>query len=155
MNKFGLIVRLKKLSKCYTFTYYKLGHFPLLYKSMVPRLKVQAINSFFWILVRMIAIHHCAKEQYALLNGVQRWAPYCQHQSTSNRDIWRQKVKALSTHLTERPWNVDPHELKQASPHLCVVTFKSIACSTWSLVLISKDSSLRGRSPKLSSKLGN
>ena len=87
MNSCGLIfVQQKKFQKNYTFPYCKLGHFPLFYKSAVPGLKIQAINSFFWILVRMIAIHHCAKEQFAWLNGVQMWAPYCTwYKSSSER----------------------------------------------------------------------
>ena len=44
--------------------------------SQVPSFKIQAINSFFWILVHMIAIHHCAKEQLAHLNGAQMLTPY-------------------------------------------------------------------------------
>ena len=48
---------------------------PLKHKNVVPSLKIQAINSTFWILVHMIAIHHCAKDQLAQLNGVQIRTP--------------------------------------------------------------------------------
>ena len=58
------------------FPYCKLGHFPLFYKSVMPNLKIQAINSIFWILVHMIATHHCAKEQHAQLNVAQMRTPY-------------------------------------------------------------------------------
>ena len=37
---------------------------------------------FFWILVYMIAVHHCAKEQLAWLDVVQIRAPYCTVQSS-------------------------------------------------------------------------
>ena len=53
-----------------------LGHFQLFYKIAVPGLKIQAKNSFLWILVHMIPIHHCAKEQFERLNSVQMLAPY-------------------------------------------------------------------------------
>ena len=66
----------------YTFLYCKFGHFPLFYKNTVRGLKIQAINYFFWILVYMIAIHHCAKEQLAWLDVVQIRAPYCTVQSS-------------------------------------------------------------------------
>ena len=69
MNSFGLyFCPTKIISKKLRFPYCKLGNFPLFYKSAVPGLKIQAINSIFWILIHIIAIHHFAKEQHAQLN---------------------------------------------------------------------------------------
>ena len=46
------------IKKNYTLPYSKLCHFRLFYKSAVPGLKMQTINSIFWILVHMIAIQY-------------------------------------------------------------------------------------------------
>ena len=93
-----------------TFPYCKLGYFPLSYKSAVPYLKIQAKNSIFWILVYMIAIHHCAKEQFAWLNGVQMVAPYCEMQQIYDFT----SAQRWNRHETfSKPWNVKKFLTKQ------------------------------------------
>ena len=66
MNPFGLIlcpkISLKKITLL-LIVILAISHF--FYKNAVWSLKIPAINSLFWILVYIIAIHHCAKEQLA------------------------------------------------------------------------------------------
>ena len=63
MNRFGLVLCPKKsIEKNLHFPPCKFAHFPLFYKITVRGLKIEAI---FFILVHMIAVYHCAKEQLA------------------------------------------------------------------------------------------
>ena len=72
---FHPLIQKDYLEKCTLFPIVNWAISHCFYKSAEPGLKIEARNSFFWILVRrMIAIHHCAKEQFAWLIGVQMWA---------------------------------------------------------------------------------
>ena len=62
------------------------------YKNAVQRLKIQAINFLGGIPVRIIALHHCAKEQLAQLDVVQIRAPQC-------ASVWPQGIQLISTLL--------------------------------------------------------
>ena len=99
----------------------------------------------------------CAAVVFLLCGGDFQWRVCCQwgvHRLVNGLircEPFTFTFTFKGTHSTKRPWSVDPQRLKQTSPHLFV---KIISCSTGSLVLISKNSSVKGHSPNLSSKLG-